>query len=444
MKWFSSFLRLAVLLGVVLWLMHEPGAARIEWRDYVVETSAALLVLVGFGLAVFLFMIYRLWRLIWDGPQFWSLRKKIKKLSRGHNDLAHGFTAIASGDGVEAGKFAVAARKVYGDTVLVRFLKAQAANLSGDRKAAKEIFLSLARENDGAVLGYRGLIVSALREGNWDEAERCVEKLYRLKPETPWLHLVRFELSARRERWGEADQSLLAAKRAKLVAPEVIGKRRAALLLARAMETTQGSDAVTDLAEQSIRFAPNWLPAVLLLASERAKAGHIRAASRLIEKAWAQNPHPDLAAQYGAMSKSAEDSLAAYRRIEYLTRLNPDATVSRFVLAEAAFDADLWGAARRHLLSVVSRPDATQGVYRLLAKLERRETGDERAVAQWLMRVTEALPDPRWICQKCGGSHQAWQANCLHCGSFDSLEWQIPGASRDKTAELPDLLAEIE
>ena len=433
MRWLGFALRLILLLALIAWLIDQPGAAQIVWHGYVIETSASVLALVGVGAVFILFSLFRLWRFLLDGPRFWRMRQKIKKIERGQDQLAQGLVAIAAGDGAEAGRLAVGARKLLGPTTTTRLLQAQAAQLSGDHRAAHEIYTALAAEPESAVLGYRGLIMAALREGKWDEAERLAEKLRRLKPDTPWLGLIRFELLVRRQQWNEARLALTSARQAHLLDQTRANRYLAALTLADANNVIQEGKApglALSLAEQALRLAPGWLPAVLMLAKQQVHGEHNRAAMKLIERQWVNHPHLELAALYGSINQSSDDPLSAYKQVEKLTRINPEHTTSQMALAKAALDADLWGAARRHLLAIASRPDATQNVFRMLAKLERRESGDDRATARWLMKIGEALPDARWLCQTCGGAHDAWQATCKHCGCFNALEWQIPGMSR--------------
>ncbi len=93
--------------------------------------------------------------------------------------------------------------------------------------------------------------------------------------------------------------------------------------------------------------------------------------------------------------------------------------------------ADIWGEARRHLTALINaRERATQSAYRMMARLERREKGDEQAAMQWMTKAAEAMPDPVWLCRTCGGAHEEWQATCRHCHSFATLDWQSPGISR--------------
>lgn len=432
--------RIAIVIAVALWLADRPGTARIVWHDYVIESSAAFLGLCVFIIAFIFYLVFRLWHLIVHGPERWRLHRKLQKMRRGQEQLTKGLIAIAGGDAAEAGRFAVGARKLLGTTTATHLLQAQAAQLAGDHGAAREIFQALAADPASAVLGYRGLIMDARREGRWADVESLVDKLRAVRPDTPWLNLIRFELLARRREWIEAGAVLDRVAMARLLEPARTKQYRAAVLIAQSHnEARQGLAAkALQTAEQAVRPVPGWLPAVINLAQRQMAAGHRRAAHRTIEKNWAQTPHPQLAAVYRG---EHEDPLEAYKYTEHLCRGNEDNPVSRLALADAALAADVWGEARRHLIGLVSRNQATQGVYRLLARLERRESGNEKAALSWLMKAAEAAPDPAWLCHACGGTHDEWQATCRHCGSFNTIAWKSVGQIVDERRPIVELPA---
>jgi HemY protein len=178
-------------------------------------------------------------------------------------------------------------------------------------------------------------------------------------------------------------------------------------------------------AEQAVRWAPDWLPAFILLAEQQARSGMSRAARRTVEKNWAQHPHPQLASIY---RETFEDAAQAIKNVQKLCRANANAFESRMAMAETAFAADIWGEARRYLISLVSSGQATKGVYKLLARLERRESGDEQAAMQWMIKASDAPADAVWQCRSCATHHAEWLATCDACGSFDSVQWQASGA----------------
>ncbi len=431
MRWLGFILRVAVVVFIGLLLVNQPGTANVQWHGYAIQTTAAVLVAILAVMAFSFFQFFRAWRWIVDGPRFWRLRQKINKLNKGHQQLEKGLVAIASGNAAEAGRLAIGARRLLGDTIATRLLQAQTAQLAGDHRAAKEIFRAMSLEEESAVLGYRGLIMAALREGQWDEAETCVEKLRRQHPHTPWLNLVDFELATRKQQWNAASEALSRATSARLLDPPRAKRHQAALLVAASeAETYRGHhEQALHFAEKALKHAPDWQPALINLAQKQLLAHHVRTALRTAEKAWNRNPHPQLAAIYQAAGKGGSP-LDVHKQMGKLTRSTSHHPVSRMALAETALAADLWGEARRHLLALVAQPGVTQGVYRLLAKLERRESKDEQLATQWLMKAAGALPDPRWLCTSCGGGHDEWRVTCKQCGAFNTLEWQTPGVGR--------------
>jgi HemY protein len=436
-------LRLAILGALVVWiadsLMH-PGTARIVWHDYIIETSAGVLGLGVLGIALVLYILFRIWHFIWHGPERWRLKRRIRKAEKGQHVLTAGLAAIAAGDAAEAGRFAVSARKLLGNGAATQLLQAQAAQLAGDHRSAREIFRTLAADPESAVLGYRGLIMEARRNGDWPEVERLIDRLREIRPDTPWLNLIRFELLTRQQDWREAEQALSHASSARLLGSGQAKQNHAALLIAISQDSARAGELGRALgcAEQASRLAGDWLPAVLNLAQMQTTAGHRRAALRTIEKYWSRTPHTQLASIYASNETNA---LEGFKNLEKLCRDTPDAGASHLALAEAALAADVWGEARRHLMILVGRGDATQGVYRLLARLERRESGGEQAALQWMTKAADAPIDPTWLCRSCGGTHGEWRATCSHCGGFNTMEWQSPGqsAARIYAPALPSL-----
>lgn len=431
MRIIGFLIRLALVLGLVIWLADRPGTAQIEWRDYAINMSAAVLAVIILALAYAAVLLHRLWRFIWDGPRFWKLNRKIGKMQDGHKELSKGLAAIAAGHPEDAGRHAVKARKLMGETPLSQLIQAQAAQIAGDHGVAKAMFERMTADPETAILGYRGLIMGALRRGDYDEATRVVYRLEQTKVDVPWLHLVRFEMGARMQNWLMAGEALAKARKGKALPPRQADRHEAALLLATAKAALRDSNGAKALesAEKARKLAPDWLPAALVLAEAQIVTKHERAALRTIERAWGQSPHPQLIPllQWAAHANKPIDG---YKQVERLTRNAKDSPVSLMALAEAALKADLWGEARRYLLSLVGKGEATQLTYQMLARLERREKNNEAAATNWLAKAITAQPDPQWLCAACGAAHEYWTATCDSCDAFNRLTWNAPGKSR--------------
>ena len=437
MRRFLGFLfRLALLVALALWLADRPGTAKIVWHDYEIETSAAFLGLCALAVGFIFYIAFRFWHFLRHGPEKWRLHRKLKKMRHGQDHLTKGLVAVAGGNASEAGRLAVSARKFLGITASTQLLQAQAAQMAGDTDTAKEIFRALAAHQDSAVLGYRGLIMEARRQNDWVEVGQLVDKLHALKPKTPWLSLIRFELLALKKEWASASLALSEASSAGLIDAARAKQQSAALLIATSQNEAKlgNGEKALQAAEQAFKKAPGWLPAVINLVHKQVMAGHRRAALRTIEKNWQENPHPFLAKAYSA---GHTNPIESFKQLERLCRDTKDHPVARLIMAEAALAADIWGEARRHLISLISKQNATHSTFRLLSRLEKRESGDEQAALQWLSKAVDAAPDPVWLCQSCGGSDDEWHALCEHCGKFNTLQWQSPGVSRSFTQTQP-------
>ncbi|MGE4350784.1 MAG: heme biosynthesis HemY N-terminal domain-containing protein [Bdellovibrionales bacterium] len=431
MKLIGLLLRLIVVVAIVFWLSESPGTAKIVWHDQVIETSAAVLAALFVLLLYLSLVLYRLWRALRNAPELWGLHRKVNALKEGNESVAKGLAALAAGQSAQAGKFAVKARKLLGQTPVTHLLLAQAAQLAGDRALAKEAFTAMTKDKATAILGYRGLITTALRAGEWQEATRLVGCLEGKEKEIPWLDLVRFELATKAENWQQAEKALLAARKSKSVDSDALKQHEAALLLAQAKDALREAQPgkALPLAEQAHKLRPAWIPASLILAQTQILTGHDRAARRTIERAWNLEPHPQL---IDAAILAMKDSrmIDTYKFVEKMTRTTRSNPVALMALAETAYKAHLWGESRRFLLLLVGTGHAPKQAYHLLAQLEQRETGNEHTASQWIVKGAQARPDPTWICTACGALHPEWSPTCPSCGAFNRLDWSVPGQSR--------------
>ncbi len=431
MKTIGFLFRLLLVIGLVVWLAERPGTAQIVWHDTVIETSAAVLAVIVVAVLYVLLLLYRLWRMIVEGPRFWRLKRKMSAMEEGQSELAKGFASLAAGQAAQAGQHAVKARKRLGETPVTQLLLAQAAQLAGDHQTAQRLFQAMTHDPNTAVLGYRGLITAALRAGDYDEATRHVQLLEGLKKDVPWLHLVRFEAAAKVENWGAAQGSLEKARKGKALPALVADEQQAALLLAEAKNALRESlpKKALKFAEKAKRLRPDWLPVMLILAEAQIVAGQARTALRGLERAWERKPNGQLVPLV-LWAAGAQKPMDAVKVVERLTRHTRETVESRRAMAEVALKADLWGEARRHLMALVGQGRATAQTYQTLARLEQKEKNDEKAAAAWLAKAISAPAEARWQCAACGEIHETWEATCSHCEAFNRLEWGMAGQAR--------------
>jgi HemY protein len=338
--------------------------------------------------------------------------------------------AVAAGDAAEAGRQARRADVLLNEPPLTMLLSAQAAQLSGDEAAAGRYFRDMLERPETAFLGLRGLLIQAQRNNDPRAALEYAERAYELQPKTPWVLTTMFELQVREGRWRAALSTLEEAVKRKAVSAADARDQRAAVLLGCSDEAEAENDLSGALryARRANTLAPDFLPAVLRTVDLLVRTGKERAATRMIQEAWSRTPHPELARIYGDIGGS-DDPLKRVKRYERLLSFNTDHPESHIALAEASLAAELWGEARNHL-DRAAGDDPSARVCRLMADLEERESGSDDAVRRWLVRASDAPPDPVWLCGDCGAAWDRWMPVCGDCGALGTLRWAPPARAR--------------
>ena len=162
-----------------------------------------------------------------------------------------------------------------------------------------------------------------------------------------------------------------------------------------------------------------------MAAGLRGEAGRTREAGRVIERAWATHPHPNLADVYLTLIED-EKPFDRLRRVKGLSARNPGAGESQMALARAALGARDFETAREALEPLLAG-EPSQRVCELMGALEGAEDHSP-AARVWLARAIHAPADPCWVAE--GYQSHAWVAVVPATGAFDALNWQTP-ISRD-------------
>ncbi len=423
------FIKLAVVVFVAVWLAQQPGEVTLEWLGYRVDTSVGVLLFATFLFGIFAALVYRFWGSLWHVPGHIGDALGRGRRRRGYRALTQGMVAVAAGDKEEARRWARKADGLLDDAPLTMLLSAQAAQLEGDERAAKRYFESMLDNEETRFLGLRGLLVQALREGDDEAARSYLERAHRLRPDSAWVLESLFDLSERSGDLEGAEKAVKEAARHKLL-PAAESNRKRALLLVERAAAARGkgqSDQAVKLAKEARKLAPDLVPATLLLARLHLEGDRPRDTAKLAERAWAEGPHPELAALY--RKARGGSAIEAFKAMSRLVAAQPNHPESLLALAEAALDAELWGEARRYLAKCIDgaageRPG--ERVCRLMARLEESERDDAAKARQWLLRAADAPADPAWVCDNCGAVAERWSARCGACKTFDGLGWTRP------------------
>jgi HemY protein len=435
--WF--FVKIAVLVVVAVALADRPGRVSITWLGYNADLAVGTLLAAIVVLILILYVIWRVWHILRRAPTDFVLFRRNRRQAKGFRALTRGLVAAAAGDAAEAKRLARTAHGLLDHSPLTLLLAAQAAQLEGDEIAAGRYFEALSRNPEASLLGLRGLATAALKRGDETAALQYSEQALQAYPNAEWAAETAHRLQVKLGR--PAEESLKALMRAGSMSAKAGQHRRSVLLAERARQALLAETAEPDIdtairnAREALKLDAHSVPARLILANLLARAGKRREAARLIEQAWDSAPHPLLARAF-VEAEPGERPSERMKRLERLSRQNPDHPETHRILTHTALSAGLWGEARRHLERLLARERAgdglSQSTCRAMAVLEDAEKSDPAAARRWLDEAALALPDPAWICATCGHPGDAgpaagnWQAVCPHCGTIDSYRWQRP------------------
>jgi HemY protein len=423
-------------------LIESRGGVRLAAGGWEVTLGPLQTLIAALLLMAVLWLLLKALGLVWALVLF--LRGDETALSRyfdrsrerrGFAALAEGMLALAAGEGRLALRNAARAERLLGRPDLTNLLVAQAAEAVGDAKAAEEAYKKLLAEPKSRFVALRGILRQRLAAGDTETALKLAEKALALKPRHGETQDILLKLQAQAHDWKGARATLGAKLRAGLLPRDVHRRRDAVLALgeAKAVLDETASIEAREAAIEANRLSPDLIPAAAMAARALIAKGEHRQAARVLKKAWAAQPHPDLAAAFAEIEPD-ESPRARLKRFRALTDARPDHEETRLLLAELHIADEDFPAARRALGDLPER-HPTQRALTLMAAIARGEGADDAVVRGWLARALTAPRGPQWVCETCHTIHPDWAPVCDTCGGFDTLSWREPA---EREAALPN------
>jgi HemY protein len=409
----------AVIAAGFVWVADRPGDVAITWMGYRIETSLMVAALAVGALVLAVLFVWSVLRGIVRSPEQVSLFFRHRRAMKGYLAISRGLIAIGAGDLRIARKSADDAARLSPGDPLTLLLSAQSAQMAGDRGAAEHAFRAMSTRADTKLLGLRGLYIEAQRRNDTTAARRVAQEAAREQPSLSWAAQAVLDDRCAAADWAGALDALDRMKGA--FEKTDYRRKRAVLLTARALALEEiDRDASRAAVLEAVKLAPDLAPAAALAGRRQAESGDQRKARKILEAAWAINPHPDVAEAYAnlRLGDSARERLA---RMQKLADKVPGQLDGAIAVTRAALDAREFATARAALAPYVSTP--TRRVATLMAEIEETEHGDEGRVREWMSRAMRASGDPAWTAD--GVVSDRWMP-VTPSGRLDGFEWKVP------------------
>ncbi len=415
---------IAALAFGAVWLSEQPGSIAFVWQGVSYSVGLAVAALALLVLIAIVLLIESAARIILNLPQRLSFASRERRKRKGINALSRGMIAVGSGDETAARRYArEVERYLRKDEPLLLLLKAQAAQVSGDRATAERTFQEMTETEETRVLGLRGLYVEARRRGDQEAAWRHASEASRLAPAVDWANEAVLEGLCARGEWRTAMDTVERRAALGLIDKPTAKRHRAVLLTADAMVRGEGDEeGALAAVKEAVRLAPDLVPAAALAGQILGRRLELRKASRIVETAWAATPHPELASVYTHL-RSGDSTHDRMERAEKLAMLASWGPEGRIALARAALEAREFKKARDTIKPLLQERPSVR-VCLLMADIERMEGGASGRTREWLARAVHAPRDKAWIAD--GVVSDRWSPISPLSGRLDAFRWDTP------------------
>ncbi len=409
---------------VAVWLADHPGEVSITWLGYHWAPPIGMLIGAVAVVACAAVLGWSLLRMVLLAPGRITYSLARRRAARGQHAITRGLLAIGAGDVRAARKLAAEAARLVADQPLLLLLQAQTAQLTGERAGADAAFRAMADRSDTKLFGLHGLFIEAQRRNDMAAARGFAEDAARASPSLAWAGQAALEFRCADGDWSGALEALERNRQGGLVDKDGFRRQRAVLLTARALAIRDDErGTATELATEAAKLCPGLVPAAALAARLLTDLGERRKAGRILEAAWRESPHPDIASAYADVvpGASARDRLGRMRTLAHLSEGHPE---SALAVASAALAAHEFAEARANLAPLLAAP--TKRVATLMAQLEDAEHGDTGRAREWMARAVHAAHDPAWTAD--GVVAKTWMPVSPVTGRLDAFQWRVPVA----------------
>ncbi len=252
---------LAVAASGAVWIADRPGTVTLVWNGYQVGTSLALAIVGVIAVAIALGFVWAIIRGMIGLPEALVRGSAERRRTKGLSALSRGMIAVGSGDPLAAKRYAGDAERLLGTEPLTLLLKAQAAQISGDRDGAERAFQAMADDPETRVLGLRGLFVEARRRDDEIAARAYASEAARLAPSVTWANDAMLEAHCADTDWTGALETVERRASLGLIDKQAAKRQRAVLLTAIARDREAGEpEAAAERALQAVKLAPASCP----------------------------------------------------------------------------------------------------------------------------------------------------------------------------------------
>ena len=257
---FIGLLALAAFGAV--WLADRPGNVVVNWGGYQAQTSVAVAAVLTIGIAIALAFLWAVVTFVLSVPNRMSYASRARRRAKGYAAVSRGMVAVGAGDPGAARRHAGEAERLLGREPLTLLLKAQAAQIAGDRSGAEAAFRGMADDSRRAC---SGCAASSSRRAGAATRSRPAPMPARRRgsrPPSAWANEAVLEAQCADGDWRGALATVERRASLGLLDKATARRHRAVLLTADALaRRDRDEDGALASALEAVKLAPDLVPA---------------------------------------------------------------------------------------------------------------------------------------------------------------------------------------
>ncbi len=379
---------------VSVWIINNDVPVKFTFLDlppYETTSSIAIAGMIILFIGVMLLLRILAWLLDLPGSIQRSTAAELQ--TRDQIAILEGLMAVAAHDLAAARKyFRVVTKQSHGSPAHL-LLGAQIAMLEDNDAALLEHSHAMMSDPASELTGLHLLLDAARADGNAALAVSYAEQIQRRRPGDRWLLGIAVELYAQAGEWAKLKDAARKAAAARVVDSKKAARYGAMADYGLGVQAAQQGE--LDTAERQLKLAlrqdADFLPAAVKLADIAIRKDDSKQATEVLAKAWARNPHPELAERFMQMYRSLPARMQL-DRAQRLIRKNPFHPESAAFVAKIALEANSASTARRILGEALKRHNTVR-LCQLMLAAQIASEADAETLTYWAHRCTEASPD---------------------------------------------------
>jgi HemY protein len=406
-----------IILIPVTWLSDHPGEVRILWKDYFIETSMLIIILILIFISIVFTLLIFSYKKFINFPKEYKKNRSLKYLKLGNRSLIDLTSSIESRDFKRIDSDARKIKKYLGNSAFSTYILSQSAVATNDFNAARKYLELLMTNPEMRFVGLKGMITISLKEKNNNDALRYLKEAKLIKPRNLWVLDQLSLLLAKSKKWEEAAKVL---ENISSEENKTVSINRASFLL------KSGANPV-----DSWKASKNFIPAALEIMKHYLENNQERQAYEVIKVSWKSLKYIGMIELF--MQKKITNLKVSLRRLKLLHKalkenINDDET--KLALAYASYFASLWGESASYL-EKIKKENWDQRASDLCEKLKHESDRIKLPeIPEKLARV------PKWSCASCGQEHNKWEIQCNACGDIGRIKWSKSNITRESQKKI--------